>query len=176
MIRVPWGRAISTAGAAAARVASAEDAAAAAAGYEQARVGGDWATRISDLEARLEALREQLEKEVYVRPDEAVTRLGRFALEAAGEHAGIDQVVFEQVDLVDVEHASVDAGEQPRRKGPLALAQAGLGDREPLPEPVHTQGHEVVHDVVASCDRVEHATHQAGLVAAVDLTVSEVGA
>jgi hypothetical protein len=43
--------------------------------------------------ARLEALREQLEKEVYVRPDEAVTRLGRFALEAAGEHAGIDQVI-----------------------------------------------------------------------------------
>ena len=43
--------------------------------------------------ARLEALREQLEKEVSVRPDEAVTRLGRFALEAAGEHAGIDQVI-----------------------------------------------------------------------------------
>ena len=43
--------------------------------------------------ARLEALREQLEKEVAVRPDEAVARLGRFALEATGEHAGIDQVI-----------------------------------------------------------------------------------
>jgi hypothetical protein len=43
--------------------------------------------------ARLEALREQLEKEVSVRPDEAVARLGRFALEATGEHAGIDQVI-----------------------------------------------------------------------------------
>jgi hypothetical protein len=43
--------------------------------------------------ARLEALREQLEKEVSVRPDEVVARLGRFALEATGKHAGIDQVI-----------------------------------------------------------------------------------
>jgi hypothetical protein len=43
--------------------------------------------------ARLEALREQMEKEVSVQPGEAVARLGRFALEATGEHAGIDQVI-----------------------------------------------------------------------------------
>jgi hypothetical protein len=43
--------------------------------------------------ARLEALREQLEKDVTVRLEEAAGRLGRFALEATGEQAGIDQVI-----------------------------------------------------------------------------------
>ncbi len=45
--------------------------------------------------ARLEALREQLNREVVVRPDEdeIVSRLGRFALEASGEQSGIDQVI-----------------------------------------------------------------------------------
>jgi hypothetical protein len=43
--------------------------------------------------ARLEALREQLERDVAVRLEEAAERLGRFALEATGEQAGIDQVI-----------------------------------------------------------------------------------
>lgn len=43
--------------------------------------------------ARLEALREQLNRQVAVRPDEVVSRLGRFALEATGEQSGIDQVI-----------------------------------------------------------------------------------
>ena len=43
--------------------------------------------------ARLDALREQLERQVEVQPDEVVARLGRFALEATGERAGIDQVI-----------------------------------------------------------------------------------
>jgi len=34
-----------------------------------------------------------MEQEVAVAPDEVVPRLGRFALEATGEHAGIDQVI-----------------------------------------------------------------------------------
>ena len=43
--------------------------------------------------ARLEALREQLNRQVVVQPEEIVSRLGRLALEATGEPAGIDQVL-----------------------------------------------------------------------------------
>ena len=43
--------------------------------------------------ARLDALRQQLEKEVFVQAGEVVSRLGRLALEATGARAGIDQVI-----------------------------------------------------------------------------------
>ena len=43
--------------------------------------------------ARLEAVREQLERQVVVEAGEVVGRLGRLALEATGERAGIDQVI-----------------------------------------------------------------------------------
>lgn len=43
--------------------------------------------------ARLEALREQLNRQVTVQPDEVVSRLQRLALEATGEQSGIDQVI-----------------------------------------------------------------------------------
>ncbi len=43
--------------------------------------------------ARLEARREELARTVTVHRHEVVSRLGRFALEATGEQAGIDQVI-----------------------------------------------------------------------------------
>ena len=43
--------------------------------------------------AQLEAMRELLEQQVSVQPGEVVGRLGRLALEATGEQAGIDQVI-----------------------------------------------------------------------------------
>lgn len=43
--------------------------------------------------ARLEARREELARTVTVQQHEVVPRLGRFALEATGQQAGIDQVI-----------------------------------------------------------------------------------
>ena len=53
------------------------------------------------------------------------------ALDVHASHRGgveehIDQVVVQQVDLVDVEHAAVRAGQQARRKRVLAVAQHPL--------------------------------------------------
>ena len=43
----------------------------------------------------------------------------------------VDQMVVQQVDLVDVEHAAVGAGEQARREGVLAVAQHLLQIQRP---------------------------------------------
>ena len=46
---------------------------------------------------------------------------------------------------------------------PLALPEPGQRQRELLPEPVHSAGHQVVHQVIFAGDGVEHAAHAARL-------------
>ena len=52
-------------------------------------------------------------------------------------------------------------------------ANIGHGDGVLLPDTVHAQGHQVVHDVVARCHRVKHATHPTRLLALVHGLKSE---
>lgn len=68
-----------------------------------ARAGNRRAAKIGL--AQLDAMREQLEQKVSVRLDEVVGRLGRFALEATGSRAGIDQVI----DVVSRPHPAMTA-------------------------------------------------------------------
>ncbi len=43
-----------------------------------------------------------------------------------GVEQHVDQMVVQEVDLVDVQHAAVRTGQQPRREGVLAVAQHTL--------------------------------------------------
>src|SRR5437763_5208671 len=47
-----------------------------------------------------------------------------------------------------------------------ALPRSEIGEREgePLPQPMDPARHEVVHQVVAAGDRIEHAPHAAGFI------------
>ena len=105
-----------------------------------------------------------------------------------------DDARVDQTLAPGAEHRRVDVGEQhlpaaadaarelpgqiPRAardvEDALPRAHARLLDREPLPDPVDAERHQVVHDVVARRDRVEHLADQRGLLAGADGAIAEV--
>ena len=91
--------------------------------------------------------------------------------------------LIDQAIAPALEHLSVDVGQDgepvapdlPREAGAkvagaggdiecmLSWPEPGLGERKPLPQPVHAAGHEVVHQVVAAGNGIEHAADARGL-------------
>jgi len=113
------------------------------------------------------------------------------ALDDRNEPAGIQKAVaaHRQHRAVDVRQHDLPGrtdpiGEQLREiagaagqvEHPHSRAHARRADREPLPKPVQTRRHQVVHQIVPGGDRVEHAAHASGLLVWRNLLEAEIRA
>ena len=99
------------------------------------------------------------------------------ALAAGAQHRLVDVGVHDHAALADL------LGEQPRHvagaagdvQHAVARLEVGHGQRVALPGAVQAHRHQVVHDVVARSDRVEHAAHAPSLGGLVDGLEAEMG-
>ena len=91
------------------------------------------------------------------------------ALAADGQHLGIDvadgdaharPAGFHHAER----HVAGAAGEIEQREGAVAFGRIDRGHQRVLPGPVQPARHQVVHQVVAARDRMEHVVHQPLLV------------
>lgn len=109
------------------------------------------------------------------------------------DHGGQDHALVDQPVPAHAQHGFVDVGVHHLAGGadllgegqgqvaraardvqrPVAFLEIGHHHRIGLPGTVQTTRHQVVHDVVARSDRVEHAAHAAGLLALVHRLESE---
>ena len=108
---------------------------------------------------------------------------------------GQRKAMVEQAVAAGAEHGLVDVGVHHAAAGPhlsgkghgqiaraasdvehlIALFEVGHLHGIRFPDAVQPHRHQVVHDVVFGCDRVEHATHVFGLVFFIDRLEAEVG-
>ena len=87
------------------------------------------------------------------------------AVAAAREHLAVDVGQHREPVAPDLarEAGAEVAGAGGDVERALPGPQARLQQREALPQPVHAAGHEVVHQVVAAGDGIEHAADARGL-------------
>ena len=122
-------------------------------------------------------------------PERQQLGIGDDTADVAGD-SGIEQAV-----APDVEHLAIDVGNDDPASGsdPSCQRDAEIGctggdverrlpgfeprlfDREAFPEPVQAERHQIVHQVVARCHRVEDAAHTVPFLRDRDSLVAEVG-